>query len=111
MKTIDYINKYKEELLRIEFMYNKNNDTKINNETIQINAVTEGMGLIQFPQYKVEDLNKTLLQTEPLKVFLFGEYEYNKIINRMRIYEEIPENKKIMVVLFSSEIEKMNVLF
>lgn len=111
MKTIDYINKYKEELLRIEFMYNKNNETKINNETIQINAVTEGMGLIQFPQYKVEDLNKTLLQTEPLKVFLFGEYEYNKIINRMRIYEEIPENKKIMVVLFSSEIEKMNVLF
>ena len=69
------------------------------------------MWLIQFPQYKVEDLNKTLLQTEPLKVFLFGEYEYNKIINRMRIYEEIPENKKIMVVLFSSEIEKMNVLF
>ena len=57
MKTIDYINKYKEELLRIEFMYNKNNDTKINNETIQINAVTEGMGLIQFPQYKVECLH------------------------------------------------------
>ena len=50
MKAIDYINKYKEELLRIEFMYNKNNDTKINNETIHIFGLTEGMGMIQFPE-------------------------------------------------------------
>ncbi|MCI5607021.1 MAG: hypothetical protein SPE59_01355 [Treponema sp.] len=111
MKTIDYINKYKEELLRIEFMYNKNNDTKINNETIHIFGLTEGMGMIQFPECEIEELNKVLLQTEPLKVFLFEEYEYNKIINHFEDYEKFPENKKIMVVLFSSEIEKMNVLF
>ncbi|MBQ1732350.1 MAG: hypothetical protein II037_09090 [Bacteroidales bacterium] len=57
-------------------------------------------------QRDFENLNETLLNSEPLVAYLFNNIEYIKYVTKNMIGAGVPEDKKILIAVYSGDIYK-----
>lgn len=102
MKLKDYIKENKEDLYKIECFVNTKNVPDISDEhTREFFFANDG-----FTESYADDmkLSKTLLEAEPLKVYLMDKATYENVINNDFCESHIPEDKRTLVALYSNNI-------
>lgn len=110
MKTLlDYINDNRQIVYSIETYVNSKNNTNIfDSDTRTINFTQTGLSQCNVSNYN--KLNQTLLNTVPLKVYLFDNDTYNTVIHKDLIDEGIPADKKNLLAIFDNNILKENII-
>lgn len=102
MKLQDYIEQNKNDLYKIECFVNTNNVPDIRDKnTREFFFANDGF---TESYYNDMQLSKTLLNAEPIKVYLMDKSTYEEVIFDDFRECHIPENKKTLVALYSNDI-------
>lgn len=98
MKLLEYIENNINEINAIHCYVNRKNKAEITDKN------TVNVSNAHISAYK--ELEGVLLESEPVKVYLMDNETYNKAIYKNLYNENIPENRKDLLAIFTSDFEE-----
>ena len=101
----DYIRKYRRRIYLIETYVNTKDIPDFNDKnTRNLYSTDDGYVMDYVKWYKIR-LSKTLLNSEPLKVYILNNEEYS-LLNSQGLYYDsgIPKHKKVVIAVYPNSI-------
>lgn len=105
MKTLkEFIDENIDDVYAVETFMNKKNIASITDD----NTTRIGYTKEKYPECKrdFEKLNDTLLNSKPIATYLLNNIEYIKYVTQNMIGADIPDDKKILIAVYSGDIYK-----